>query len=150
MKYYALALVAVLTACGTNTAPAPTLVQVVTDTRGLVATVQATVAAIEVTNPKAISPPVQAAISEAEADTLVALATLSTAASPAATATTLQQIEGYLNPTLAAIGVALQADPALNAKYGLAFDAASALLTGVVEPYIQSVIPPTTAPATHP
>lgn len=136
-----------LAACSSTTI---TPVQVVADAQGLVTTIKATIAAIVASSPNAIPATLQADLAQAAADATTALASLSTLPTPASTATVLQVVEAYLNPAMAAVGAVLQADPVLNAKYGIIFNAAQALIVGVIEPYIAQVLATGTAPAPNP
>ena len=140
-------LAAIVAAC---TGAQPTVAQIIADAQGLLGVVKATEAAIIAGNPKAISPATQATLAQLALDATNALNSLSTAATPPTTASVLQTVEAYLNPALTAIGAALDADPALNAKYGAAFNAAAALLVGVIEPYIAQVMATGTAPPPSP
>ena len=136
-----------LAACaGSSVTPA----QIIADAQGLVDTVGQTVAAVVATDPGAISAATQAKLAALGAAATAALKSLSAGMPAGQGAALLQTVDAYLNAALAALGAALPAAaaafPAL-APYIPIYDAGVALVTGVIEPYIASLIPAAPAPA---
>lgn len=117
--------------------------QVMADVQGLESTVGAVLAAVEQYDPTAISGSVGSNLASLENAANAALSSLTSATPVATGATTLQTIDSFLNGALQAIGAAL---PAASAAFPVLlpfvpmYDAAVALVTGVLEPYINSLL----------
>jgi hypothetical protein len=136
------------TATGTLISPT-----VLADLQGLVPTVQAIVSAVTQYDPKLLNATEQQTLASLEASATAALTSLNANTPVTSAATNLQTIDSYLNEALSAIGSALPAAavafPEL-APFVPMFDAAVALIAGVLEPYINSLITSATpAPAAH-
>lgn len=138
---FAASLTALLAACGTNSAGLDATI--LSDVQGLVPATEAIEAALMSYAPNAITPAVQAKIAALETAAIAALNSLTSATPVATAASMLTTIDAYLNAALSAVGAALPAAsaafPAL-APFVPMYDAAVALVEGVLEPYINSVI----------
>jgi hypothetical protein len=144
----------VLAACSsTSTNPATSPQQILLDITGAVSTAKALVATVVATSPKAINTSTMTVITATENSLTAAVSSLSTANLFTAGLSTLQTIDADLNTVLSTIGAVI---PVLSATFpavaALApgYDAAVAIVEDVLEPYINSLVPSTTASAKAP
>jgi hypothetical protein len=119
--------------------------QILADAQGLDSASGALMSAFTQYDPNAISPALQAKINGAAAAASAALTSLQNDATIAAGTGKLQTIDIYINDVLKAIGAALPVASVLFPvllPFVPMYDAGVALLTGVVEPYLNTILTP--------
>ena len=137
-----------LQGCGANAATINA--QIVADINGLVPATKSLEAALALYAPNALTPANQATIATLESAAQAGVAALSSTTPVATGATVLQTVEHDINEALSILGAILPtaavAIPAL-VPFVAIYDAAVALVTGVLEPYIATLVTPAPAAA---